>query len=355
MSVLDRYVVRTILSAVLLVTGVFLMLGGLWVLIDQLDDIGIGHYTAWSALWYTLLNLPQQAYELLPITVLIGTLLGLGALARGSELTVVRATGVSVARLAGMTLIAAGLLIGVELVLGEFLGPPLQQVAREQKAFSKLSNVSFGTGSGAWVRDGDLIFNVAGQSGQRQFGGMQIFELSPQHQLLALGHARSATAGSSRKWLLTDYAESRFSGDTVSSTPPAERIIESNVTAGFLGLAVQDPDQLTIGALWRLITYYRSNALDAREYVFAFWSRIARTVAVAFCALLAIPFALGPLRSTGAGTRMLLGLGLGIVFFLMQRLIESSTVVFALNPVLLAWLPAAVLAGVSLALLAKTR
>ncbi|HXB19405.1 MAG TPA: LPS export ABC transporter permease LptG [Steroidobacteraceae bacterium] len=355
MSVLDRYVVRTILSAVLLVTGVFLMLGGLWVLIDQLDDIGIGHYTAWSALWYTLLNLPQQAYELLPITVLIGTLLGLGALARGSELTVVRATGVSVARLAGMTLIAAGLLIGVELVLGEFLGPPLQQVAREQKAFSKLSNVSFGTGSGAWVRDGDLIFNVAGQSGQRQFGGMQIFELSPQHQLLALGHARSATAGSTRKWLLTDYAESRFSGDTVSSTPPAERIIESNVTAGFLGLAVQDPDQLTIGALWRLITYYRSNALDAREYVFAFWSRIARTVAVAFCALLAIPFALGPLRSTGAGTRMLLGLGLGIVFFLMQRLIESSTVVFALNPVLLAWLPAAVLAGVSLALLAKTR
>jgi lipopolysaccharide export system permease protein len=354
-SVLDRYVVRTILSAVLLVMVVFLMLGGLWVLIDQLDDIGIGHYTAWSALWYTLLNLPQQAYELLPITVLIGTLLGLGTLARGSELTVVRATGVSVARLAGMTLMAAGLLIGVELVLGEFLGPPLQQVAREQKAFSKLNNVSFGTGSGAWVRDGDLIFNVAGQSGQRQFGGMQIFELSPQHQLLALGHARRATAGSNRKWLLTDYAESRFSGDTVSSTPPAERIIESNVTAGFLGLAVQDPDQLTIGALWRLIRYYQSNALDAREYVFAFWSRIARTVAVAFCALLAIPFALGPLRSTGAGTRMLLGLVLGIAFFLMQRLIESSTVVFALNPVLLAWLPAAVLATVSLGLLSRTR
>jgi lipopolysaccharide export system permease protein len=354
-SVLDRYVVRTILSAVLLVMGVFLMLGGLWVLIDQQDDIGVGRYTAWSALWYTLLNLPQQAYELLPITVLIGALLGLGSLARGSELTVVRATGVSVARLAGTTLIAAGLLVGAELVLGEFLGPPLQQVAREQKAFSKLSNVSFGTGSGAWVRDGDLILNVAGQSGERQFGGMQIFELSPEHQLLAVGHARRATAGSNRKWLLTDYAESRFTGDAVSATPPAERIIESNVTAGFLGLAVQDPDQLTIGALWRLIRYYQSNALDAREYVFAFWSRIARTVAVAFCALLAIPFALGPLRSTGSGTRMLLGLVLGIAFFLLQRLIESSTVVFALNPVLLAWLPTALLAAVSLGLLSKTR
>jgi len=141
----------------------------------------------------------------------------------------------------------------------------------------------------------------------------------------------------------------------VSSAPPAERILESNVTAGFLGLAVQDPDQLTIRALWRLIGYYQRNALDAREYVFAFWSRIARTVAIAFCALLAIPFALGPLRSAGTGTRMLLGLILGIGFFLLQRLIESGTVVFALNPIVLAWLPTALLAALSLGLVARTR
>jgi lipopolysaccharide export system permease protein len=354
-SLLDRYIVRSIIGAVLLVMMVFMMLGALWVLIDQQDDIGIGHYTVWSALWYTLLNLPQQAYELLPITVLIGALIGLGSLARGSELTVIRSTGVSISRIAGTTLMAAALLIGAEVVLGEFLGPPLQQAAREQKAFSKLSNVSFGTGSGAWVRDGDLILNVAGQSGERQFGGMLIFELSKQHQLLALGRARRATAGANRKWLLTDYVESRFNDDTVSSSPAAQRILESNVTAGFLGLAVQDPDQLTIRALWRLIRYYQSNALDAREYVFAFWSRIARTLAIAFCALLAIPFALGPLRSAGAGTRMALGIMLGVGFFLLQRLIESSTVVFALNPVVLAWLPTALLAAVTMGLLARTR
>ena len=110
MTVLDRYIVRTILGSVLLVTMVLLVLGALFVFIDQQDDIGVGHYTAVSALWFTLLNLPQQAYELLPITVLIGSLLGLGSLARGSELTVVRASGVSIARLAGTALVAALLL-----------------------------------------------------------------------------------------------------------------------------------------------------------------------------------------------------------------------------------------------------
>jgi lipopolysaccharide export system permease protein len=354
-SVLDRYVVRTILGSVLLVLLVLLVLIGLFVFIDQQDDIGVGHYTALSALWFTLLNLPQRTYEVLPIAVLIGTLLGLGSLARSSELTVVRATGVSIVRLAGTTLIAALLLIGAEVALGEFLGPPLEQAAREHKAFSKLSNVSFGTGSGAWVRDGDLILNVAGQSGERQFGGMLIFELSAQHRLVAIGHARRATAGASRKWLLTDYTESRFADDTVSISPPGQRTLQSNVTAGFLGLAVQDPDQLTTPALWRLIRYFRSNALDAREYVFAFWSRLARTVAIAFCALLAIPFALGPLRSAGAGTRMLLGLILGIALFLLQRLIESGLPVFDLNPIALAWLPTALLAALSLTLLARAR
>src|SRR5207237_3030069 len=92
-----------------------------------------------------------------------------------------------------------------------------------------------------------------------------------------------------------------------------------------------------------------------REYLFAFWSRIARTLAIAFAVLLAIPFVLGSLRSAGAGTRMMLGLILGIGFFLLQRLIESGTIVFDLNPVVLAWLPTALLATVTVGLLARAR
>ena len=106
MSVLDRYIVRAILGTVLMVMAVFLVLGALFVFIDQQKDVGVGHYTALGALWYSLLNLPQQAYELLPITALLGSLLGLGALARGSELTVMRGTVMSVARLASIAMLA---------------------------------------------------------------------------------------------------------------------------------------------------------------------------------------------------------------------------------------------------------
>ena len=357
MNILDRYIVRSILASVLMVGAAFVVLGALFIFIGEQDDIGSGGYTALGALWYTLLNLPIFAFDLLPITALMGALVGLGSLARGSEITVIRATGISIAHLAGICLLAALILVGCAVVLGEFLGPALQQTAREHKAFSRFNNVSFG-GSGAWVRDGDRILHVAAQSSERQFGGMQIFELSPDHRLLAVGqsqHAIAGSAGTKGKWLLADYAESRFSGDSVSKSAPAQRVLQSNVTAGFLGLAIENPDQLTNRALWRLISYYRANALDDREYKFAFWSRIARTVAVIFTVLLAIPFVLGSLRSTGTGTRMLMGLVLGIGFFLLEKLIESGTVVFNLNPIVLAWLPTTLLALVTVSLLARAR
>jgi lipopolysaccharide export system permease protein len=352
---IDRYIVRTVITFTALVMFVLLGLGLLLTFIGEQGDVGQGHYTALSALWFSLLSLPQQAWELLPIGALIGSLLGLGQLARGSELIVLRASGVSVARLAGSALLAALLLVAGEIVLGELLAPQLEQTAKQTKALERFSNVSLG-GGGAWVRDGDLILKVERLSGARQFGGMLLFELTPDHRLVAIGQAARATAEAGSRWVLSRYRESRFTDDArVIPDSAAQRVLHSNVTAGFLALATAAPADLTTRALWALIGYDRANALDPGPYLFAFWSRIARTVAIAFAVLLTIPFVLGGLRSAAAGTRMVLGLLIGVSFSLLQRLIESGTVVFDLNPVLLAWLPTMLLATVTFVLLARAR
>lgn len=355
MKVLDRYIVRTILGGVGLWMALLMALGALFLFIGQQDDIGIGSYTAADALLFVLLNLPEQAWQFLPIATLIGSLMALGSLARGSEINVVRATGVSPLRIAMATQIAALILIILAVGVGEFLAPQLQQAGKQLKAFSKFTDVTFGGGGGAWVRDGNLILNAARQSGERQFGGMTIFELSPDHRLRAIGHASRAAAGASDEWLLSGYTESRFTRDRVLTRQGGERRLESSVSAGFLGLAVDDPHEMQTTTLWRLIRYFQANSLDARPYLFAFWSRIARTVAIIFAVLLPVPFVLGSLRSAGAGTRIAIGMMLGIGFFLLQKLIESGTLVFDLNPVILAWMPTTLMAVVSLALLARAR
>ncbi len=354
MTTIDRYIVRAVLLMSGLVMAVLLMIAVLFTFIGEQGDIGQGHYTALGALWYSLLNLPQDAWELMPIGALIGALLGLGQLARGSELIVLRTSGVSVARIAGSVLIAGFVLLAVQVLLGELIAPPLQQTARQQKAFERFSNVSFG-GGGAWVRDGNLILSVQGLTPTGGSGGMLVFQLSSDHHLIALGHADRARAGANGRWLLSGYRESRFSQDKVVASAAGERTLVSHVTAEFLGLATALPQDLAARALWTVIQYDRENSLDATPYVFAFWSRIARTLAIVFAVLLAIPFVLGALRTAAAGSRMVVGLLIGVALFLLQRLIDAGTVVFNLDPIVLAWLPTMLLAAVTVVLLARAR
>ena len=112
MTLLDRYIARTLLSAVALVMAALLMLGMLFVFIGEQGNVGIGHYGMLDALQYSAMTLPQFALESFPAGALIGALLGIGVLARSHELTVMRASGMSKLRLSAAVLISAALLIG---------------------------------------------------------------------------------------------------------------------------------------------------------------------------------------------------------------------------------------------------
>ena len=67
MNTLDRYLYRTVLIYAGLTMAVLLTLGRLFLFITQQGDIGVGNYGAGDAFMFTLLNIPQQAFELMPI------------------------------------------------------------------------------------------------------------------------------------------------------------------------------------------------------------------------------------------------------------------------------------------------
>src|SRR5271154_6682770 len=186
MNTLDRYLYRTVMAYALMAMAVLLTLGGLFLFITEQSDIGTGNYTAFEAFLYSLLNLPQQAFELLPIGAMIGALMGLGNLAAGSELVVTRASGVSVWRiawpvgLAGLTL--AVLMYGI----GEYVAPPLAQFAKREKTTSKLADVSFAGSGGAWVKEGNLILRVQTGEVDQAFGGVSLFQLSGSNRLKSI-------------------------------------------------------------------------------------------------------------------------------------------------------------------------
>jgi lipopolysaccharide export system permease protein len=352
---LDRYVARTLLATIGLVMAVLLVLGGLFLFMDEQRSVGVGRYGVSDALLHVLLSLPRFALEALPVGVLIGALLGIGTLARSHEITVMRAAGVSRRRLAWSALLAGLVVFALALLVGEYLAPRLEQIADERKAFAKYENVSFAGRSGAWLRDGDTVLNVEQRSTAGQYGGMLVFELTDDNRIAAIGSAERATTTTGQSWQLADYRESRFAGDAVNVRRDAGRTLRSAAGGGFLQLTLTMPDKLALGNLQRAIAYRRANDLDVTTYQFAFWSRLARLAAVLVGVVFAVPFGFGSMRSSGTGARMTLGLAIGIVYFFLQRMVESGSLVFNASPALMAWMPTLLLALAASVLLARAR
>lgn len=354
-TLLDRYVARTVLGAIAMVLAVLLVLGVLFNFIDEQGSVGVGRYGMLEALIFSLLNLPRFALNAFPAAVLIGAMLGIGALARTQELTAMRAGGLSKWRLAATMLGCGLLLLLAGLALGEYLAPRLEQYADERKALARYDNLSLAGAAGAWVRDGNLIINIAQRSSSNEFGGMLVFELSNENRVAALARAERATQGSGKTWELGDYAESRFIDDSVSGRREARHRLASAASVDFLQLAVVQPAEMAFGKLYRVIRYMRANDLDAGRYQLAFWSGLARSAAIPVAVLFALPFGFGAMRSAGSGARSTLGLAVGMVYFFLQRTIESGTVAFSLNPLLLAWVPTLMLSLATAVLLLRTR
>ncbi|MCZ8130674.1 MAG: LPS export ABC transporter permease LptG [Steroidobacteraceae bacterium] len=359
MTLLDRYLARQILWYTLLVMAVLMTLSALFLFLGQQDDVGTGTYDMGDALFFTALNVPQQFFQLLPIGALLGALIGLGNLARGSELVVIRAAGVSTLRLAGAAALAGTGLFVAGMAVGEFLAPPLEAYAKQLKTFGKFSEQRFAGGGGAWVKEGDRIVSVQQQSADNVFGGLYVYVLEPRadgtRRLAAFGRAEQAERVGEGRWLLWRYTESAVTPERVVTRQLDRFEVESRIDPAFISIGMTDPAALPVRGLVRYVQLLRANGVESRSAETALWSRISRGFSTILLCMLAVPFVLGPLRSSGAGSRTVIGILIGVTYFLVNRTLENTGEVYGLEPLLVAWGPAALLALVTFGLIWRVR
>lgn len=351
MSLLCRYVMRAVLGYTLLVMSVFIILAGSYLFVMEQDEIGIGNYRMADALVWVACNIPRQVFDLLPIGALIGSLLALGNFSRLSELVVMRAAGVSVFRLAGWVSLSGIVLMIFTGVLGDYVAPPLEQFAQQQKTLAKFNEFSATEGKGMWAKDGNTFISVQKQSGDVSFGGVYVLKFDDKRRLTSVARADSAV-GRGSELLLRNYVATQFIEGGTRAIKQKSEILKTNLSPEFLAT---DPDVLTGSELYAYIRYLRGNRLDTREYETTLWARMARTAAIFVIVVLAVPFAFGPMRSTGAGARTVIGILIGATFFFMAKLLENGGAVFDLHPLVIAWGPTAVLTVATAIALSRVR
>jgi lipopolysaccharide export system permease protein len=161
MRKINRYVARSVVGAVSMVLLVIMALLLIGAFVDEIGSVR-GNYTYAEMAIYVLLTMPLRLYEIIPFGCLIGCLIGLGILANSSELVIMRAAGVSVARITWMVLKPLMFFVILGVFLGEFVTPYTEQVAESRRAIA-LEKRSIESRAGSmWNREGDefMRFNA---------------------------------------------------------------------------------------------------------------------------------------------------------------------------------------------------
>ena len=353
-AILSQYMMRTILATTTLVLVVLLALAGLFEFIAELDDTQ-GNYDTPQAMLYTALRLPQLAFEMLPVAVLIGSLLGLGALAANSEITVMRASGLSISRLSGMVAVTGFVLLVLTGLLGEFIGPPLDYYARNMRLEARYEQEDDRLGNETWVKAGPVFLHLERVSSEFEFGSIYIFRFDDKNELESIELAENSGIGFNDQWILENHRKTEFREDGVQVVQSTLAIEDLNIDAEEIGVSLVKPQSLSGRGLYSYIAYLNRNSLDADRYETELWYRISRTLTVLIMPVLALAFVFGSLRSGGAGARLMIGVVIGLAYYLASEMLANSGQVFDLNPAVIAWLPSALLVIVTLIALNRAR
>ncbi|TKR29754.1 LPS export ABC transporter permease LptG [Luteimonas gilva] len=350
----DLYIGRVVLSTVLLtwmvLLGLDFILGGL---VPQISDLGKGDYDFFTALTTVSYTLPRRAYTLFPTAAVIGSLMGLGQLAASSELTALRALGLSRRRLSMAVALSLALLTALMVLNGETLAPWAQRRADAVKASAKSKDLIVAQYTGLWAREGDIFLNA--QTGQERSDGddrwlelrdVRLYEFSKEGRLQSLAHAAVAEHRPGG-WLLRDVERTRFEAKSVVRTQVPEERWESKLDDSALAASVARPRYLSSASLRESINYRKRNGLDASEFEQHYWSRWFYPLNVLALCLAAIPFAFGTLRSGGLGKRLFVGIVFALGFWMLQEQFVQLAGVFKFDFRLAYLLPSVVMLAIS--------
>ena len=356
MTLLRTYLVMAVFRGVATVLAVLVAVTCAIDFVGQLNDVGTGDYDLLAALTYVGLRVPRTIFTTLPIAALIGGLLSLGNLAVHRELIVMRASGVSSWQLMSAVGLAGFSLAVLMVLLGESLAPSLGAYANELRTRAMHDDIALAKGQATWLRDGDRIVSLRRQAGDLGYGGgVLMFDLGPDQALNAVARADSADLDAANRWVLTNFGETLFGDDDITVRSERESTEVYGLNPDLLELSIVREDLLDTPSLVRYIDYLEMNKLDAHRYLVAYWSRIASVASVVVMTVLSLPFVFGSLRSAGAGARLVVGLIVGLTYYVAGEVLTSGGAVYGLDPLVIAWAPSALLMLVTVVAFARIR
>jgi lipopolysaccharide export system permease protein len=340
MKTIRRLIYGEVLAAIALVALGFLALFFFFDLVDELQYLGKSNginageiYQIRHALLYVGLLVPNHLYELLPISVLIGTIFVMARLAQSSEYTILRTSGLGPWRALKLLLVLGALFVVFSFVVGDYVAPASERAAQLLKARYQ-SKITIGQ-TGAWLKEkqayNTYVVNVKALTPDNEMQGVQVFEFNNKGLIVSTTQAPLATFAVGDAWQLQQATRAEFE---VSGAPSAARPQESakvnravletfrwptEISAEMVSVALLKPERMGTIDLFNYVRHLDANGQTAQRYEIEFWKKVFYPLSCLVMVILALPFAYLHFRSGGIAGYVFAGVMIGISFFLLNN------------------------------------
>ena len=320
MNLLARYLSGQVLVASGFVLLALMVLFAFFDVLQELGSLGRNNYGLGQVVVVVLLNIPGHLYEILPVAALIGTLFALSRLVGNSEYAVMRVSGLSNWRVAGIFAVIGIVLSMLVLVLGEYAAPWSEQAAQRYKLSATRSVVAQQFRSGLWVKDGSSFINVREVMPDNTLRGVEIYGFNADGRLDWIRAADQARWQNGQSWELQQVVETRFDADGIRADRRERQNWQSVLTPDILSVLLVAPEKMSARTLWRYVAHLKENGQKATRYEFALWSKFISPFVIPIMMLIAMPFAIQGPRTGGTSSKIFIGILVGLGFYLLSRL-----------------------------------
>ena len=349
MRTIRRLLYGEVIVAVILVTLGFVSLFYFFDFVEELQSVGKHRdtgYTIAQALLYVALMLPSHLYELLPITVLIGTIFVMARLAQSSEFTILRTSGLG-PWLALRTLLALGLgFVLFTFAVGDYVAPMADKTAQLLKSRYQ-GRVTVGK-TGAWLKEkqaySHYAVNVGSLAPDASMRDVRIFEFDNQGILVSMTQGQTAKFGKDDSWLIESVDHTEFTSADANASRVDRTFVDTfrwptQISAEMVATAVLRPERMGTIDLFQYIRHLEANGQTAQKYEIQFWKKVFYPLSCLVMVVLALPFAYLHFRSGSVTTYVFGGVMAGISFVLLNNVLGDLGALQGWRPWVTAALP----------------
>ncbi|MBN2283264.1 MAG: LPS export ABC transporter permease LptG [Deltaproteobacteria bacterium] len=342
MRILDRYISREFIKTFLLI---MVSLVALYLIVDFFERLRMflsRDATVLQVVSYFFFTIPMIVTQMLPVSFLLAALITFAILSKNSEITAIRANGISLFRLSLPVIVLSIAACFLSFVLSEFITPAANERAKYIKLVEVQKKKKLGsfTQNEIWYRGDDGIYNFAVYDPEKaMLKGVRIYYLDQNMHLARRIDARKARWEAGR-WIFDDVMITTFPEEP-GSFPRIERYSTTEIDlpeqpSDFL-IVQKDTDEMGFFELRSYIRKIRSEGYDATRYITDMHGKIAFALVNVILGVLGISFSLRTERSGGIarsiGTGIIIGFSYWIVFAFAVSLGRSGS----LPPLLAAW------------------